>query len=245
MDIGLLLIGDELTRGKREDKHFPHMREVLAARGLEVAWVRIVGDDRARLTRHLRETFASGDLVFSFGGIGGTPDDLTRECAAASGRPLARHPEAVVILEERFGREAYPIRIRMAELPQGATLIPNPVNRVPGFSVGDHHFLPGFPDMAWPMAEWVLDTRYRHLFDPQPPVERRLRAEDTPESALVPLMETVLAAWPEVQVSSLPSTGRRGRIELGVRGPRAQAEAAFAAMQSGLDDLGVAWTVLS
>ncbi|APZ42197.1 competence/damage-inducible protein A [Acidihalobacter ferrooxydans] len=242
MNIGLVLIGDELLSGKRQDKHFAHMREVLAARGLDIAWVRIVGDERERLTRTLRETFASGDIVFSFGGIGGTPDDLTRECAAAAlGRPIERHPEAVAILEERFGAHAYPLRIRMAELPAGATLIPNPINRIPGFSLGDHHFVPGFPNMAWPMAEQVLDTRYAHLFDATPPQEHRLCVDGAQESQLIPLMEAVLAEHPGLKLSSLPNTEQRNQIELGVRGRAAQARSALDQLQNGLDTLGLRW----
>lgn len=241
MGFGLLLIGDELLIGKRQDRHFPHMRETLAARGLDVSWVRIVGDDRERLTRMLRETFASHDIVFSFGGIGATPDDLTRQCAAeALGRPLALHPEAAAILEQRFGAQARPNRIRMAELPSGAELIPNPINRIPGFSLGDHHFVPGFPNMAWPMAEWVLDTRYARLFNATPPTERRLIVEGAPESTLIPLMESILAAYPGLKLSSLPSTNRRSLIELGLRGERGLVEAAHRRLLDGLDALGVA-----
>lgn len=241
MGFGLLLIGDELLSGKRQDQHFPHMREILAARGLEAAWVRIVGDDRERLTRTLRETFDSGDIVFSFGGIGATPDDLTRDCAAAArGLAISRHPEAVAILEERFGTDIYPNRIRMAELPEGSTLIPNPVNRIPGFSLQDHHFVPGFPNMAWPMAEWVLDTRYSHLFNATPPTEQRLIVEGAPESMLIPLMETILAEFPGLKLSSLPSTTQRSLIELGLRGEQSLVQSAHLQLLAGLDALGVA-----
>jgi molybdopterin-biosynthesis enzyme MoeA-like protein len=241
MGFGLLLIGDELLSGKRQDLHFAHMREVLAARGLEAVWVRIVGDDRERLTHTLRETFDSGDIVFSFGGIGATPDDLTRDCAAAAlGRAICRHPEAMAILEERFGADIYPNRVRMAELPEGATLIPNPINRIPGFSLESHHFVPGFPNMAWPMTEWVLDTCYAHLFNATPPIEQRLIVEGAAESMLIPLMETVLADHPGLKLSSLPSTTRHSLIELGLRGEQDLVQAAHLQLLTGLDALGVA-----
>ena len=240
MGFGLLLIGDELLSGKRQDKHFPHMREVLAARGLEAAWVHIVGDDRDRLTHTLEATFASDDIVFSFGGIGATPDDLTRDCAAAAlGRAITRHPEATAILQERFGADIYPNRIRMAELPEGAVLIPNPINRIPGFSLGNHHFVPGFPNMAWPMAEWVLDTHYPHLFNATPPTEQRLIVEGVPESMLIPLMETILAEYPGLKLSSLPSTTQRSLIELGLRGEQSLVQSAHLQLLAGLDALGV------
>ncbi len=72
---------------------------------------------------------ARRDAVFVFGGIGATPDDHTRQCAAdAAGLALVRHPRGAAIIEKRFGREAYPQRIHMAHLPSGCALIPNPVN---------------------------------------------------------------------------------------------------------------------
>jgi molybdopterin-biosynthesis enzyme MoeA-like protein len=146
--------------------------ELLGERGLQLAWAEIVGDDPARITALLTRTFAGPDIVFSCGGIGATPDDHTRQCAAAAlGVPLALHPEGKLLVQERIrdtareaGREAdlgapeNLQRLKMAEFPAGAALIPNPYNRIPGFSVGRHHFVPGFPVMAWPMIAWVLDT---------------------------------------------------------------------------------------
>jgi molybdopterin-biosynthesis enzyme MoeA-like protein len=237
---GILVIGDELLLGKRQDRHLPRMIETLAARGLRLDWARFVGDDPPVLEATLRDTFAAGDLVFGFGGIGATPDDVTRQCAAAAaGVPLARHPEAAKLIEGRFGVEAYPTRILMADLPQGARLIPNPVNRIPGFSLKDHHFLPGFPNMAWPMAEWVLDTQYRNRFPAQPETERSVRVFGVAESALIPTMRELLAAFPGVRLSSLPSATANGEIELGVRGEAAQAASACDWLIARLDALGV------
>ena len=93
---GLIIVGDEILSGKRADKHMPKVIELLAARGLALSWVRYVGDDRERITAALRDAFASGDVVFSCGGIGATPDDHTRQCAAAAlGVELALHPVTV------------------------------------------------------------------------------------------------------------------------------------------------------
>jgi len=98
--IGALIIGDEILSGKRQDKHLSHLIAALAARGLRLAWARYEGDDRARLAAVLRDSFAHGDVVFSFGGVGATPDDHTRQAAAAAlGLPLVRHPEAVAAIE--------------------------------------------------------------------------------------------------------------------------------------------------
>jgi len=237
---GILVIGDELLLGKRQDKHLPRLIEILGVRGLRLDWARFVGDDPPLLETTLRESFASGDLVFSFGGIGATPDDVTRHCAAAAaGVLLVRHAEAVALIEARFGESAYPNRVLMADLPQGARLIPNPVNQIPGFSLRQHHFLPGFPNMAWPMAEWVLDTHYRHLFRVQPESERTVMVYDVAESTLIPTMRELLAAFPGIKLASLPSTTNSGEIELGVRGEGADVMPAYDWLIARLDALGV------
>ena len=178
MPFGLIIVGDEILSGKRADKHLPKVIALLGARGLSLSWARYVGDDRSRITEALRHAFASGDVVFSCGGIGATPDDHTRQCAAAAlERPLALHPRARELILERMqdvgaraGRApASPTapdnvhRLNMGVFPEGAQIIPNPYNKIPGFSVGDVHFVPGFPVMAWPMIESVLDQRYAHL----------------------------------------------------------------------------------
>jgi molybdopterin-biosynthesis enzyme MoeA-like protein len=223
MKVGLILIGDELLSGLRQDKHVNHVRQLLNQRGLALSWIRIIGDDWDLLTTTLRETLRSDDIVFSFGGIGATPDDLTRQAAAAaSGLELTRHPQAVALIEQRFGAEAYPNRIRMAELPDGASLLPNPVNQIPGFRLQHHHFVPGFPDMAWPMIEWALDEYYRDQFDTTPMLERRWILREVKESELIPMMELLLQTFPAVRLSSLPSTRERNQIDFGLKG-RAEA----------------------
>jgi len=210
--------------------------ERLASRGLTLAWAHYLGDDRGRLTALLRETFARGDIVFSFGGIGATPDDHTRQAAAAAlGLPLARHPEAVAAIEARFGAEAYPNRVLMAEFPEGATIVPNPVNNVAAFSIRGHHFFPGFPQMAWPMLDWVLETHYPDLRRAAD-VERAMLVRDAGESQLLALMNDNVARFPRVQLFSLPSFVADGsrRLELGVRGPAAEVDAAFEHLRAGV-----------
>jgi molybdopterin-biosynthesis enzyme MoeA-like protein len=238
--IGVVIVGDEILSGKRADKHLAHAIETLRARGLSLDWASYVGDDRGRLTALFRDSFARGDLVFSFGGIGATPDDHTRQAAAAAlGVPLARHPEAVAEIEARFGAEAYPHRVLMAEFPAGAAIVPNPFNRIAAFSVRDHHFLPGFPQMAWPMMAWVLETRYPALRR-EPPVERAVAVYDAGESQLLPVMDENVARFPRVKLFSLPAFLPDGgrRIELGVRGPRAEVDAAFAHLLDGVKASG-------
>ncbi|POZ60935.1 competence/damage-inducible protein A [Chromobacterium alticapitis] len=223
MQTGALIIGDELLSGKRQDKHMQALIRILAARGMKLAWAEYLGDDPVRIEAALRRAFESGDLVFSFGGIGATPDDHTRACAArALDLPLELHPEAKALLEARFGDEAYPHRIQMGCYPQGAAIIPNPVNQVPGFSHGHVHFVPGFPSMAWPMIEWVLETHYRRLFNDSPDIEMSCIAIHAREGDLIDLMRAFTARYPTLKLSSLPSFGNDAipqmHIEFGFAG---------------------------
>jgi len=228
---GAYIIGDELLVGKREDKHLSFLIAALAKRGLRLSWAQYLGDDPERLTAALRRSFAASDVVFSFGGIGATPDDHTRQCAAAAlGVVLKVHPEAEREIRARFGAEVTPQRLQMGEFPAGCAIIPNPVNRIPGFSLREHHFVPGFPQMAWPMVEWVLDTKYRDRFDAQRWKEQSILVFEAGESQLIPAMKAVEAAFGDIKVFSLPSMGADGsriHVELGVRGAPAQVEPAM------------------
>jgi len=240
VSFGIVVVGDEILSGKRRDTHFGFAVEALRRRGLALAWARFVGDDHDLLVQTYRETLASGAVVFSFGGIGGTPDDITRQCAAeAFGLALEPHPEAMEILREKFGDDLHPHKVRMAEFPVGAELIPNPVNRIAGFSIRHHHFVPGFPDMAHPMVTWVLDRHYADRFG-EPVVELRIVAE-APESRLIEAEEAIVARFPEVRLSSLPNTGDRQRVDLGLRGERNDVERAMVALKGMLDAAGIGW----
>ena len=251
MDFGLVVIGDEILSGKRIDKHLPKLIELLAARGLSLSWARHVGDDPERITRDLRDAFVSGDVVFSCGGIGATPDDHTRQCAAAAlQRPLLLHPEARELILERMRdvaaennlpyepeRSDNLHRLNMGVFPEGASLIPNPYNKIAGFTVDHVHFVPGFPVMAWPMMEWVLDTQYAHLHQQQARIEKSVIVFGSMEAALTPLMEDIEARFAGVKVFSLPSVDHPeyGRhIELGVKGDASRLDAAYRALLDGL-----------
>ncbi len=253
-NIGLVIVGDEILSGKRQDKHLAKVIELLNARGLALSWARYVGDDRPRITAALRDAFASGDLVFSCGGIGATPDDHTRQCAAAAlGVELALHPQARELIFERMrevaAEQGLPFeperadnlhRLNMGVFPAGAQIIPNPYNKIAGFSLGDVHFVPGFPVMAWPMIEWVLDQRYAHLHGGARTVERSVIVFGAMEASLTPLMEDIEARHPGCKVFSLPSVDHPtyGRhIELGVKGRGDPAEA-YAALRAGLEAAG-------
>ena len=253
--MGLVIVGDEILSGKRADKHMPKLIELLAARGQQLAWAEYVGDSPERITATLQRAFASGDLVFSCGGIGATPDDHTRQCAAkALDVELELHPQAEALIRERMqdiAREqgtAYQAdrpdnihRLNMGVFPKGARLIPNPYNKIPGFSVGHVHFVPGFPVMAWPMMEWVLDTKYSHLFRRGTYVEKSVIVFGSMEATLTPLMEQVDREHPQLKVFSLPSVDHPeyGRhIELGVKGSGPVVAEAYRHLLDGLHSHG-------
>jgi molybdopterin-biosynthesis enzyme MoeA-like protein len=243
MAFGGIIIGDEILSGKRQDKHMSALVRALGERGLELAWCQYLGDDRELITSTLKRTLAGEDIVFSFGGIGATPDDHTRQCAAAAaGVTLALHPDAETEIRARFGAEITPKRLMMGEFPVGSQIIPNPYNRIPGFTLGRHHFVPGFPQMAWPMIAWVLDTHYRDLFDPGRIAERSIIVRGAGESQLIDLMNQCLSRYPALKVFSLPRMGEDRHVELGVRGDASQVPAAIGTLQDGVTTLGFNWT---
>lgn len=253
---GLIIIGDEIMSGKRQDKHMPKVIELMNERGLTLSWAEYVGDSPERITATLKRAFESADVVFSCGGIGATPDDHTRQCAGkALGVPLALHPEAKRLIQERMQDTAKEQgvayepdrpdnihRLNMGTFPEGADIIRNPYNKIPGFSCrgqggGAVHFVPGFPVMAWPMIASVLDSHYSGYFRQNAYVEKSVIVLGAMEATLTPLMESIEAAHPGVKVFSLPSVDHPqwGRhIELGVKGEPAQADAAYINLREGL-----------
>ena len=259
MHFGLVIIGDEILSGKRADKHLTRSIELLSSRGLQVDYANYVGDDPDRIVATLQRAFSSGDVVFSFGGIGATPDDHTRQCAArALGCELRLHPQAEVLIRERMqdvAREQGLVyeperadnvhRLNMGMFPQGAQIVPNPYNKIPGFSCkgageGWVHFVPGFPVMAWPMVEWLLETHYAHLFVRDAWLERSVVVFGAMEASLTPLMEELERRF-AVKVFSLPSVDHPelGRhVELGVKGVPAHVHDAYADLLQGLHALG-------
>jgi len=245
---GAIIIGDEILSGKRTDKHFTWLAGVMAQRGLRLSWVEYLGDDRARLASVFRRTRESGDVVFSFGGIGNTPDDHTRQAAAeAFNVPLTLHSDAEREIRVRFAAEEItPQRLLLGTFPIGSEIIPNPFNRIPGFMMHQHYFVPGFPQMAHPMLEWVLDTHYSTYFNRELDVDRAilLTGDGAYESALLDLMERIVVAYPDLRLFSLPSLtedGVRRHLELGVAGPAARVEQALQEIIAEADRRGLAW----
>ena len=245
MDIGLVIVGDEVLSGRRRDAHLPKVVEMLTSRGLVLSWVTILGDDKALLDSTYARTFAGNDLVFSTGGIGATPDDMTRESVArVLGTTVERHPEGKLILEDAAEKRNRPVTdnyLRLIEFPVGANLIPNPINRIPGFSVNHHHFVPGFPEMAWPMIEWVLDTHYSHLVNNQYQ-EKAVMVSHQFESAMIPILEEIEREHPAVKVFCLPITSEDfPKNEIGVKGHASDVKLAFDHLRQILKDHNYQW----
>ena len=244
-NIGIYVIGDEILSGKRQDAHLSKAIEILKARGLQLSWAEYLGDDPARLVASFKRSLATNDLVFSFGGIGATPDDFTRQAVAeALNVPIERHAGAVAEIEAQFGEAAYPKRVLMADFPKGADLIPNPVNRIAGFSVKQHYFMPGFPQMSHPMMEWVLDTHYQQLFNQIIISESSILVMDAGESNLLDLMNEFTEKYPSLKLFSLPRLDKRRTIELGMKGDADLVTQAMTEIKAKINILTYAWSEL-
>ncbi|MFT7823552.1 MAG: molybdopterin-binding protein [Sulfurimonas sp.] len=168
-----LIIGTEILNRRRTDKHFDFVSEALAKRGYQLTGSFVIRDDPALIVQTIKFIASQPNTVlFSFGGIGSTPDDHTRQCAAIALRDgdLPVHEEAKKIIVEQLGERAFPYSVRMAELPKEAKLLDNPVNKMPAFSLDERYFfMPGFSEMSHPMVEEILSrlipdkkTFYRH-----------------------------------------------------------------------------------
>ena len=197
-----VIIGSEILNRRRQDKHFAFLADELLKRGEKLHASFIIEDDPELIAKTFELVKSDPESVmFSFGGIGSTPDDLTRAIAAKvfTGKPLVVHEEAKRRILTQFGDEAYPYRIHMADLPEGADLLNNPVNNVPGFSLQNRFFFtPGFPQMAHPM---VLQALNRLLPNAKPAVRKTFTAL-TSENDLIEMMQQVPDS---VELSSLPA----------------------------------------
>lgn len=222
--LSAVIIGNEILAGRREDKHLANTIAACLTRDLRLSQVFFLQDDAERLIQTYRRLREENQIVLSFGGIGATPDDRTRQAVAkACGVEIAYHPEGMAILKARFGAELTENRKQLVAFPEGAALIPNPVNQIPGFSINHIHCVPGFPAMAEPMIAWVLDQYYQNLA--QKRVYLALQV-DAPESEISPLMRQLEKTYPELSISSLPQIGHS--LELGVEGVPEQVPQAIA-----------------
>ena len=209
-----LIIGTEILNRRRVDRHFDFVSKIIGNYGHKLSGSLIIEDDPALIVQTLKFLSSQpNSIIFSFGGIGSTPDDYTRKCAAISLRDgeLYTHPEAKAIIEERLGNDAYPHPIHMADLPKGAELIENPVNRMPAFSLDERYFfMPGFPEMSHPMVSSIL----KGLFPEKNHYHRYTLTALCKENELIDVMKKMPDS---VEFSSLPKLYSDGwRVSISV-----------------------------
>ena len=156
------------------------------------------------------------------------------------------HPEAESEIRARFADDITPFRLLLGTFPRGVDIVPNPFNRIPGFSVKHHFFLPGFPQMAHPMVEWALETYYKQFFNRHPTVDKAflLTGPMAYESALLDLMERIVAEYPALRLFSLPCVGddgQRRHLELGVEGEATLVNHAMEEIRQEVEKRGIGW----
>lgn len=201
MNFYAVIIGTEILNGRREDRHFEFLKNELAKFGHELFASFIIKDEATLIERTFEFIKADPDAVlFSFGGIGSTPDDLTRVISAKVFRNgvVTLHEQFAKDVIERFGSEAYPHRIHMAEIPQNALLLFNPVNNMSGYELDKRYFfVPGFPSMAHPM----IASAIKKYFSKSLKKYRKTLLAKTSEERLTTLMQTIPS---QIELSSLP-----------------------------------------
>ena len=201
MNFYACIIGSEILNGRRVDKHFEFLKNELQKYGHDLFASFVIKDDKD-LIKHIYTLIKEDkeSVMFSFGGIGATPDDLTREIAADvfTSKPLQRHKKFEQDIIDRFGAEAYPHRVHMADLPQNSELLFNPINNMSGFSLKERYFFtPGFPQMSHPMISSVIEK----LFSKSTQKYRLTLLAQTSENTLIDIMKQIPK---DIELSSLP-----------------------------------------
>ena len=214
--VGIVILGDEVLKGEIREANLAYMIPQLAEWGAETALCAILPDDIPVVVRHLRRFLEEVDLLVLTGGIGPTPDDITRDAVAeVAGVPLIVHPEAKAALEARPYKGSNPeYRMLMAQVPQGATLIPNPLSPAPGFFIDRMAIFPGVPRMLQAMFEWVrpLVSGLRK--------SRVILYSMAPESSYAGIMKEAMTAFPEIGIGSYPMSDGEYRVRVVFRGDR-------------------------
>jgi len=240
MNFYALIIGTEILNARREDKHFKFIQNELSKYGHELFASFVVKDDK-ELMKNIYNLIKNDQnaVLFSFGGIGSTPDDLTREIAAnvfTSKKPM-RHEQFEKDIIQRFAEDAYPHRIHMADLPQDAQLLFNPINNMSGFSLDNRYFfVPGFPQMAHPMISDVI----KKFFSKTTEKFRFTLLAQTSENTLITLMKKLPK---EIELSSLPIfKDNKASVELSLSGfNKSNVEEYFNLFCKELDELNITY----
>lgn len=209
-----LIIGTEILNRRRVDKHFDFVTKVLLQKGHKLTGSIIIEDDPELIVQTIKFIASDPDSVlFSFGGIGSTPDDHTRKCAALALREgvLYTHEEAKKIISTALGDRVSRHSYTMAELPKNSDLIENPFNKIPAFSLDNRfYFMPGFPEMSHPMVKTILSK----LIQENKTFHRFTLTALCRESELIEVMENMPSG---VEFSSLPKLYSDGwRVSISV-----------------------------
>lgn len=209
-----LIIGTEILNRRRIDKHFDYLSSALAKKGFTLTGSFVIEDDPELIVQTIKFIASQPNaILFSFGGIGSTPDDHTRKCASLALRDgrLLTHEKAKQIIVDQLGERAYPYSVRMAELPEGADLLDNPVNKMPAFSLDERYFfMPGFPEMSHPMVEEIL----KNLIPEKQTYHRHTLTALCKENIFIETMEQMPTG---VEFSSLPKLYTDGwRVSISV-----------------------------
>ena len=203
----VLIIGDEILSGRTQDTNLNAIARFLGTLGVDLKEARVVGDEEADIVEALNALRTAYDYVFTTGGIGPTHDDITADCVAkAFGVKLYEHPEIMAMMTDRWGDQLNAARRRMARVPQGGTLVRNPVNGPPGFQIGNVFVLAGVPQIMRGMLE---DVGHR-LKGGAVVVARTVRVDGSGEGAIAAPLEAVAKAHPELSLGSYPFFSHEG-----------------------------------
>lgn len=243
MNFYAVIIGTEILNARREDKHFNFLRDELNKYGHELFASFIIKDDE-KLIENCYKLIKDDEkaVLFSFGGIGSTPDDLTREIAAKvfTSQALLRHKQFEQDIIEKFDKEAYPHRIHMADLPQNADLLFNPVNNMSGFSLKNRYFfVPGFPQMAHPM----IATAIKRYFSKSIQRFRYTLLAKTSENTLISAMKQLPQ---HIELSSLPIfVDFKASVELSLIGmDEKEVKSCFELFKKELEELNIEYKLI-
>ena len=199
----MLVIGDEILSGRTREANAHHLAGVMTELGIRLIEIRVVADDRTAIIEAVNALRQRADTVFTSGGIGPTHDDITADCVAeAFGVPIGVRDDARAILEAYYqstGRELNEARLRMARIPEGATLIANPLSHAPGFTLGNVHVMAGIPAIF----EVMLEGLKPRLIGGAPVLSHSFRVE-VPEGDLAAPLGELAAAHPKVSMGSYP-----------------------------------------
>ncbi|MCF6339199.1 MAG: molybdopterin-binding protein [Sulfurimonas sp.] len=201
MNFYALIIGTEILNGRRIDGHFEFLKKELSKFGHELTASFIIKDDKELMKKAYKLVLSDkNSVLFSFGGIGSTPDDLTRAIAAEifTSKGLVRHKIFEKDIIDKFGEKAYPHRIHMSDLPDGSDLLFNPINNMSGFFLQNRYFFtPGFPEMSHPMITSII----KKFFNQKVKKHTLTLIAQTSEDSLIHIMEQVPN---NIELSSLP-----------------------------------------